>query len=151
MCKSGVTKLVLDWAALAPTLINRTQLPQWWAISYIHIFPRVSKLKLVESKSCEFFLAAIHCFQFISEDAGMPSLRRIHTHHMQLRAVRRVVHHGGVVSYIMCRRTSWRMKVITIPNPRIVQLHIPVGVQLHDVDGINLREVYIPKCGYKCN
>ncbi|KAF8374143.1 nhr-28, partial [Pristionchus pacificus] len=55
---------------------------------------------------------------FISEDAGMPSLRRIHTHHMQLRAVRRVVHHGGV-------------------------LHIPVGVQLHDVDGINLREVGI--------
>ncbi|GMT05583.1 hypothetical protein PENTCL1PPCAC_27757, partial [Pristionchus entomophagus] len=55
---------------------------------------------------------------FISEDAGMPSLRRIHTHHMQLRAVRRVVHHGG-------------------------SLHIPVAVQLHDVDGINLREVGI--------
>lgn len=56
--------------------------------------------------------------QFISEDAGMPSLRRIHTQHMQLRAVRRVVHHGGA-------------------------LHIPVGAQLHDVDGINMREVGI--------
>ncbi|GMR29895.1 hypothetical protein PMAYCL1PPCAC_00090 [Pristionchus mayeri] len=48
----------------------------------------------------------------------MLSLRRIHTQHMQLRAVRRVVHHGGT-------------------------LHIPVGVQLFDVDSINMREVGI--------